>query len=67
LQLAPFIPANAPFNHEQRLRLNGYMPGLLAGKNVEDYLRHRQSGESFQKFTVRNDLNTLQAIFTNDE
>ena len=31
-----FIPENAPFNHEQRLWLNGYMAGLLAGK---DYVR----------------------------
>ena len=28
-----FIPENAPFNSEQRLWLNGYMAGLLAGKN----------------------------------
>jgi sulfite reductase (NADPH) flavoprotein alpha-component len=28
-----FIPENAPFSSEQRLWLNGYMAGLLAGKN----------------------------------
>jgi sulfite reductase (NADPH) flavoprotein alpha-component len=27
-----FIPENAPFSHEQRLWLNGYMAGLLIGK-----------------------------------
>jgi sulfite reductase (NADPH) flavoprotein alpha-component len=27
-----FIPENAPFSHEQRLWLNGYMAGLLTGK-----------------------------------
>ena len=36
-------------------------------KMLEGYLRRRQPGESFQKFTARHDLNTLQAIFTNDE
>ena len=36
-------------------------------KMLEGYLRRRQPGESFQKFTGRHDLNTLQAIFTNDE
>jgi len=34
---------------------------------LKGYLRHRQAGESFQKFTQRHDLNTLQAIFSNDE
>lgn len=34
MQLAPFIPENAPFTPAQRLWLNGYMAGLLAGKNV---------------------------------
>lgn len=28
-----FIPETAPFNHEQRLWLNGYVAGLLTGKN----------------------------------
>ncbi|EEF60102.1 NirA family protein [Pedosphaera parvula] len=36
-------------------------------KMLEGYLRHRQVGESFQKFTARHDLNTLQAIFSNEE
>ncbi len=36
-------------------------------KMLKGYLRHRQPGEPFQKFTTRNDLNTLQAIFTNEE
>jgi len=36
-------------------------------KMLKGYLRHRQSGETFQKFTQRQDLNTLQAIFSNDE
>lgn len=36
-------------------------------KMLKSYLRHRQPGEPFQKFTTRNDLNTLQAIFTNEE
>ena len=34
---------------------------------LKGYLRHRQPGESFQKFTRRHDLNLLQAIFSNDE
>jgi len=34
---------------------------------LKGYLRHRQPGESFQKFTQRHDLNRLQAIFSNDE
>jgi ferredoxin-nitrite reductase len=36
-------------------------------KMLKGYLRHREAGETFQKFTARHDLNTLQAIFTNDE
>jgi ferredoxin-nitrite reductase len=36
-------------------------------KVLKGYLRHRQPGEAFQKFTLRHDLNTLQAIFSNDE
>lgn len=36
-------------------------------KMLKGYLRRRADGESFQKFTTRHDLNTLQAIFTNDE
>jgi ferredoxin-nitrite reductase len=34
---------------------------------LKGYLRRRASGETFQKFTARHDLNTLQAIFTNNE
>jgi sulfite reductase (NADPH) flavoprotein alpha-component len=37
----PFIPDTAPFSSEQRLWLNGYMAGLLAGKN---YLAASGSG-----------------------
>lgn len=33
MQKVPFIPETAPFSHEQRLWLNGYVAGLLAGKN----------------------------------
>ena len=36
-------------------------------KMLKGYLRRRTPGETFQQFTTRNDLNTLQAIFTNDE
>ena len=36
-------------------------------KVLKGYLRRREPGESFQKFTQRHDLNTLQAIFFNDE
>lgn len=36
-------------------------------KMLKGYLRHRTPGENFQKFTQRHDLNTLQAIFSNDE
>jgi ferredoxin-nitrite reductase len=36
-------------------------------KMLKGYLRHRVGGETFQKFTQRHDLNTLQAIFSNDE
>jgi ferredoxin-nitrite reductase len=34
---------------------------------LKGYLRRRESSESFQSFTRRHDLNTLQAIFSNDE
>lgn len=36
-------------------------------KIMEGYLRRRQPGETFQHFTTRHDLNTLQAIFSNEE
>lgn len=36
-------------------------------KMLQGYLRNRVEGEAFQAFCNRNDLNTLQAIFSNDE
>jgi ferredoxin-nitrite reductase len=36
-------------------------------KMLRAYLRHRREGETFQSFTNRHDLNTLQAFFSNDE
>src|SRR5262249_27331720 len=36
-------------------------------KVLQGYLRRRHPGESFQEFTQRHDLNTLQAIFSNEE
>jgi ferredoxin-nitrite reductase len=36
-------------------------------KVLKGYLRSRAPGETFRQFTQRHDLNTLQAIFTNDE
>lgn len=36
-------------------------------KMIEGYLRRRQVGESFHQFATRHDLNTLQAIFSNEE
>jgi ferredoxin-nitrite reductase len=36
-------------------------------KMLKGYLRHREPGEAFQKFIQRQDLNTLQAIFSNNE
>jgi ferredoxin-nitrite reductase len=40
---------------------------LMLEKMLKGYLRRREPGETFQQFTTRNDLNTLQAIFTNEE
>ena len=34
MQMIPFIPETAPFDTNQRLWLNGYMAGLLAGKHL---------------------------------
>jgi ferredoxin-nitrite reductase len=34
---------------------------------LKGYLRRREPGESFQHFSTRHDLNSLQAIFSNDE
>ena len=42
------------------------LPPLME-KVLRGYLRHRAEGESFQSFTARHDVNTLQAIFSNDE
>ena len=39
----------------------------LIEKVLKGYLRRREGTESFQSFALRHDLNTLQAIFTNDE
>ena len=36
-------------------------------KMLRGYLRHRTQGENFQAFTRRHDMNTLQAIFSNEE
>jgi ferredoxin-nitrite reductase len=36
-------------------------------KMLKGYLRRREPGETFQRFTQRHDLNNLQAIFSNDE
>ena len=36
-------------------------------KMLKGFLRHREPGETFQKFTQRQDLNTLQVIFSNGE
>jgi ferredoxin-nitrite reductase len=49
----------------QGISFNDLKPTLE--KMLKGYLRHRQKGETFQSFTTRHDLNTLQAIFTNDE
>jgi ferredoxin-nitrite reductase len=42
------------------------LPPLIE-KILRGYLRHRTEGESFQAFTARHALNTLQAIFSNEE
>ena len=42
------------------------LPPLIE-KMLRGYLRHRAEGEGFQAFTARHDLNTLQAIFSNEE
>jgi len=36
-------------------------------KVLKGYLRHRLEAETFQAFTQRHDLNSLQAIFSNEE
>ena len=40
---------------------------LTLEKMLKAYLRRRELGETFQRFTQRYDLNTLQVIFSNDE
>lgn len=40
---------------------------LTMEKMLRGYLRNRNGKESFQAFTQRHDLNTLQAIFSNEE
>jgi ferredoxin-nitrite reductase len=42
------------------------LPPLLE-KMLRGYLRHRNAGETFQAFTTRHDINTLQAYFSNEE
>jgi ferredoxin-nitrite reductase len=42
------------------------LPPLIE-KMLRGYLRRRADGENFQAFTARHDLNTLQAIFSNEE
>jgi len=42
------------------------LPPLIE-KMLCGYLRHREAGETFYAFTARHDINTLQAIFSNDE
>jgi ferredoxin-nitrite reductase len=42
------------------------LPSLLE-KMLKGYLRRRESRETFLEFTRRHDLNSLQAIFSNDE
>jgi ferredoxin-nitrite reductase len=36
-------------------------------KMLRGYLRHREPGEPFRRFTQRHDLNTLQTMFSNEE
>jgi ferredoxin-nitrite reductase len=47
------------------ISMDGLKPTLE--KMLKGYLRRRAAGETFQKFTARHDLNTLQAVFTNEE
>ena len=39
----------------------------LVEKMLRGYLRHRTKDETFQAFTARHDLNSLQAIFSNEQ
>jgi len=49
----------------QGISVNQLKPTLE--KMLKCFLRHRTAAEPFQAFTSRHDLNTLQAIFSNDE
>ncbi len=49
----------------QGVSFNDLKPTLE--KMLRAYLRHRITAETFQDFTQRHDLNTLQAFFSNDE
>ena len=40
---------------------------LTLEKMLKGYVRRREPNETFQAFTARHDLNTLQAIFSNEE
>ena len=40
---------------------------LTVEKMLKGYVRRREPNETFQAFTARHDLNTLQAIFSNEE
>ncbi|MEI6714875.1 MAG: NirA family protein [Verrucomicrobiota bacterium] len=39
----------------------------LVERMLKGYLRHREGGETFQAFTMRHDLSSLQGIFSNEE
>ena len=49
----------------QGISFNDLKPTLE--KVLQAYLRHRHTGESFQSFTARHELNSLQAMFSNGE
>jgi ferredoxin-nitrite reductase len=49
----------------QGVSCDGLKPTLE--KVLKGFLRHRQPSETFQEFTKRHDLNSLQSIFSNDE
>ncbi len=49
MKIEPLIPETAPFNGEQRLWLNGYVAGLLAGKN---FVPANQNGSGKNAATI---------------
>jgi len=49
MKMEPLIPETAPFNGEQRLWLNGYVAGLLAGKN---FVPANQNGSEKNAATI---------------